>query len=1319
MRRNVVTGPERFDTEAQDIILQAAERAGMSVEAWIEAALGERAARPAARPSLPVERPRPAPAPGYGNEVEALLAALRLDRPDRRPAEPARSFAPQGSAAHGQDYGDHAPRNEAQARLGNAFAQALATIKDRLDDIERRAPDESASSRAAPASALPRPTSATNAKVVPLPRAPEPAPDAAFVSLKADIAGLAAQIAARREEDPALAALRHEIHELQTSLEGLATRGEVAAIEHVIRDLATNVTQARAKDEVKAVSAALAELQQQVRRLSTDISEGVHRRVGSAIELLNWKVDIAAANGVDAGAIQQLEAQLTEMRRSLAELAEPQRIERISQEVAQLGNQLTELRRHLQRDDVSSLRADVSSYRGEMVALREALDALRASVLEAETSRPGSPLPEEWDHLSRRLDALLSRPAAASLEPVNDRLAAIAEHLADLRAEQSPAAVASTLESRFDRLDHRLVEVARGLDTASLEAVLRSLAHKVDEVQAAQAQIGSVEQQVEAVAAKLDQGGSPSLQAAMDEIRDALRASSGSSADAAVLQQLEHISEQIGLLASRPQTDLTPLRERLDEQLAAIAERLEQPAAPQAVGLSESDVEQLAARLDALIGGRSHENLTASQEQLADRFDRIEDALRQVGQSADTASVEILLRTLGSKVDEVHASQGQLGTIERQLEALQTRLDENLRPGPGVEALHQSIGDAVGHMLSLREEAALIAERAARAAVLETHASSPANDALRQGLDELRALHVSMDERTNHTLLAIQAAMDNLAERLPALAAEATSVARLEAAVRKLRSAAEAPNTSVTPAPPVNAEPSRNPMPAGSDADRSNAPGSTRPAQAVAVPTEPSRTPERAPAERAPAVSQAVTLTPPAGTDPASLRTSLIAAARRTMKGAAAETPPPDQSPDAHGDAAPEGFGERLRRSIQARRRALLLAAAASVLVFGVVQIAGTFQDGKTAMAAKPVLPGGAETKAAEASKSPDGLKAAEAAKPLTSLDGMKAGIVRTAAKTDGAPTVTGQPDGMGSSATKEAPKKADEASDKNGAARPPVTSTGTLPGSVAPAPTPAPQVAAAALPPAQQVAAVAPAATSPAAAVPAPAAAAPAAAKADELPPGIPAGLRQAVLAGNANAIYELAFYVAEGRDTPKDPALAAKLFERAANAGLAPAQFHLGHMYEKGIGVPKDLTQAHDWYRRAAERGNARAMHNLAVLLAGGVNGKPNYPAALPWFRQAADLGVRDSQFNLALVLAWGIGTPRNLIEAYKWFAIVGSHGDQEATTKRDEIASQLAPADLATAKTMVEAWRVRASDQSANTVQSPPQGWSGSPEGGNGRG
>jgi len=149
-----------------------------------------------------------------------------------------------------------------------------------------------------------------------------------------------------------------------------------------------------------AIAIAIAQERPSCEVHATDISEGVHRRVGSAIELLNWKVDIAAANGVDAGAVQQLEAQLTEMRRSLAELAEPQRIERISQEVAQLGNQLTELRRHLQRDDVSSLRADVSSYRGEMVALREALDALRAL---QEPGEDGDQLFHPRDHAPARL----------------------------------------------------------------------------------------------------------------------------------------------------------------------------------------------------------------------------------------------------------------------------------------------------------------------------------------------------------------------------------------------------------------------------------------------------------------------------------------------------------------------------------------------------------------------------------------------------------------------------------------------------------------------------------------------------------------------------------------------------------------------------------------------------------------------------------------------------------------------------------------------------------------------------------------------------
>ncbi len=89
-------------------------------------------------------------------------------------------------------------------------------------------------------------------------------------------------------------------------------------------------------------------------------------------------------------------------------------------------------------------------------------------------------------------------------------------------------------------------------------------------------------------------------------------------------------------------------------------------------------------------------------------------------------------------------------------------------------------------------------------------------------------------------------------------------------------------------------------------------------------------------------------------------------------------------------------------------------------------------------------------------------------------------------------------------------------------------------------------------------------------------------------IPPGISASLRDATAAGQANAQYELAMRLFEGRGLPKDQPAAARWFERAASLGLAPAQYRLGSMYEKGIGVTRDPAAAKRWYLKAAEAGN-----------------------------------------------------------------------------------------------------------------------------------
>ena len=190
------------------------------------------------------------------------------------------------------------------------------------------------------------------------------------------------------------------------------------------------------------------------------------------------------------------------------------------------------------------------------------------------------------------------------------------------------------------------------------------------------------------------------------------------------------------------------------------------------------------------------------------------------------------------------------------------------------------------------------------------------------------------------------------------------------------------------------------------------------------------------------------------------------------------------------------------------------------------------------------------------------------------------------------------------------------------------------------------------------------------------------------KLPPAIGGTvLREAALAGNAAAEYEVGLRYAEGRGVTANFSEAARWLDLAAKQGLAMAQFRLAGFHEKGIGVKKDVETARRLYKAAAEQGNAKAMHNLAVLYAEGAAVKPDYRTAAQWFRLAADHGVADSQYNLAILYARGIGVDRNLIESDKWFALAADQGDQEAGKKRDDVAKRLDPQALATAKLAVQ--------------------------------
>lgn len=191
-------------------------------------------------------------------------------------------------------------------------------------------------------------------------------------------------------------------------------------------------------------------------------------------------------------------------------------------------------------------------------------------------------------------------------------------------------------------------------------------------------------------------------------------------------------------------------------------------------------------------------------------------------------------------------------------------------------------------------------------------------------------------------------------------------------------------------------------------------------------------------------------------------------------------------------------------------------------------------------------------------------------------------------------------------------------------------------------------------------------------------------------------------------------------------------------ANGGNAHAQFHLGVMYYEGEGVPKDYSQAGDWYRKAAEQGYAEAQLALGVMYQYGVSlrevpedyrYREDYSKAEALIRKAAEQGFAEAQFHLGRLYYKGNVVPEDYSKAEAWYrkaaaqghlqalnelgwsyaddfglsaknlvlahivynlAVVISNGiDTHAKDYRDNIASQLTPAQLSEAQELASQW------------------------------
>lgn len=560
MTRNATPSFDRFDPDVIEAARDVARRAGVPLETWIASVVpnagtakpgqgkpsaprpaGGRAQRRRADVAAPVskaasEHPETpaavaeaAPADALGATFQALLT--RIDGLDRTLAEERRSV-------------EEAARRrieDIEARIGEALGAApVQQVADRLGDIERRMSalgEQVAASRPPGRRGRAAATEIRDAVQDIRQRQRElgaGAESSVVATMREDLArrldatvAEAAPVASAAQDpsadpDPsanreqsanAVSELRRETTRLRESIGHLATGRDLGALEQAVISLASGVEHAQAPADLAAIAAPIELIRVKVERLADDVAENVHTRVAGDVERLAARLDTVVAAGrgsaVDPDALADLFRELEEIRRLIAALAGPERIQSLAHGLQAISAQIAQLQSAAAAGGDTALRPLLEEIRtglsagspapaalvSQIEAMAGKLDALQAGARGADTAASKAIL--------GRIDALADKVDRVSAQPVGDLIGRLEGLGATLRQPAMP-----------------------GADVASIHTMLRNLAEKVDRVGTRSGGEGldALEKQVVSLASRLDaRSADPTLASLERTMGDLLR----------------------------------------------------------------------------------------------------------------------------------------------------------------------------------------------------------------------------------------------------------------------------------------------------------------------------------------------------------------------------------------------------------------------------------------------------------------------------------------------------------------------------------------------------------------------------------------------------------------------------------------------------------------------------------------------------------------------------------------------------------------------------------------------------------------------------
>jgi localization factor PodJL len=866
--------------------------------------------------------------------------------------------------------------------------------------------------------------------------------------------------------------------------------------------------------------------------------------------------------------------------------------------------------------------------------------------------------------------------AAHSPAPAPAPMPAPAPAPLPMRAEL-PAQDLSGLEDQLRRITDQIETLRKpGVEEAinALRDELGEIGHALNEAMPRRA-IETIEQQIAGLSQRIaegrqagvDQGALTGLEHGLAEVRDALRSLTPAENLVGFNEAVAGLAHKIDLIVA--QKDPATLQQ-LENAITTLRGMAAHVASNDTVSQLAAEVQALGEKVDFVAHAAGSGDALNSLEQ---RVASIADALAERAQSGTTVPprLEALVQSLTDKIEQIQSSRGDnvaMGHLEDRIVNLVQKLDASESRLGQLEAIERGLGDLLVHIEDMRSgpQAGLRAE------------TTPGVDELKHDIartqDALEAVHGTLGHVVDRLAMIEQEIRGENRAR-PAAEAPAPPMGKL--AVRAVSEAPVAPlhlppaTPLQMPAPPTASEPWVAPEPQVAH-EPPPQPAAPRRRAVTSLPIAPDLPPDQPlePGSGRPQFSARIAASEAAlgGVGPApdaipGGKSSFIAAARRAAQAALKQRPnvaPPAAEPTLELE---DGAPSSLRTKLMKRVKTLFIAASIIAIVVGSVQIAGNFFNLHNFGTNETAKTGKADADKTDTTSDAGVQDQAKlAANPSA----------RSAVPTLAAPLT---PDALAIKtplSLSDAGPNAPPLFNPPALGAPPASSddiTGSIPddGNSAPAPS------------------------------------------GENLPLALGgARLRSAALAGDPDAAYEVAVRFADGHGVPVNLREAAHWFALAARHGLAPAQFRYASMLEKGQGVKKDLTLARQLYLAAASKGHAKAMHNLAVLYAEGIDGKPDYATAVKWFRQAALHGIADSQYNLGVLTARGLGTEKNFADSYKWFALAAAQGDQESARKRDEIAAQLDPKELAAARQWVMNFKAEPQPQAAIAVPKPRGGW-----------